>query len=97
MAWSPSASGFDRGGGGISGQIEDLVVRSGDRNRGLGSRLLEEALSWGRARGVVRFQLGADIRNSPDLSFYRRLGFRMSRMRMLYRSKGQKKWDILAL
>ncbi|MCL5953630.1 MAG: GNAT family N-acetyltransferase [Nitrospirae bacterium] len=70
--------------GGISGQIEDLVVEGGVRSRGLGSRLLREALAWGRARGSLRFQLSADLRNLSALSFYKLRGFRGSHMSVLY-------------
>ena len=71
--------------GGMSGQIEDLVLQSGVRSRGLGSRLLREALAWGGSRGSVRFQLAADLRNAFALSFYKRRGFRTSYMSVLYR------------
>ena len=73
--------------GGISGQIEDLVLQRGVRSRGLGSRLLREALAWGRSRGSLRFQLSADLRNAPALSFYKRRGFRTSHMSVLYRDR----------
>ena len=74
--------------GGISGQIEDLIVRAGARSRGLGSRLLEEALSWGRVRGAVRFNLALLEDNDFARSFYLHSGFRESRMRLLYRYEG---------
>ncbi len=74
--------------GGISGQIEDLVVRAGARSRGLGSRLLEGALSWGRVRGAVRFHLALLEDNDFARSFYLHRGFSESRMRLLYRYEG---------
>ena len=74
--------------GGISGQIEDLIVRAGARSRGLGSRLLEEALSWGRVRGAVRFNLALLEDNDFARSFYLHRGFRESHMRLLYRYEG---------
>ena len=77
--------------GGISGQIEDLVVQRGVRSRGLGSRLLREALAWGQSRGSLRFQVAADLRNAPALSFYTRRGFRTSSMGMLYRDPDPEK------
>jgi GNAT superfamily N-acetyltransferase len=73
--------------GGISGQIEDLVIQRELRFRGLGSRLLQEAIDWGRARGSCRFQLSADIRNLSALSFYKRRGFRSSHMSVLYHDR----------
>ncbi|MDA8028956.1 MAG: GNAT family N-acetyltransferase [Nitrospiraceae bacterium] len=77
--------------GGISGQIEDLVLQRGVRSRGLGSRLLREGLAWGQSRGSLRFQLAADLRNAPALSFYTRRGFRTSSMRVLYRDPDPEK------
>ena len=74
--------------GGVSGQIEDLVIHREVRSRGLGSRLLREALAWGRARGCLRFQLSADLRNLSALSFYKHRGFRGSHMSVLYHDSG---------
>jgi GNAT superfamily N-acetyltransferase len=71
--------------GGISGQIEDLVVGKEERFRGLGSKLLAEAISWGRLRGAVRFHLAAELGNDAARTFYIHRGFRESRMGLLYR------------
>ncbi len=58
--------------GALSGWLEDLVVSSAFRRRGLGKALLKSAVSWARRRGVTRIQLLADGRNVPALIFYRK-------------------------
>jgi GNAT superfamily N-acetyltransferase len=58
--------------GAFSGWLEDLVVSSAYRRRGLGKALLKSAVNWAKDRGASRIQLLADSRNVPALIFYRR-------------------------
>lgn len=58
--------------GAFSGWLEDLVVSSAYRRRGLGKALLQMAVNWAQERGAARIQLLADSRNVPALIFYRR-------------------------
>lgn len=58
--------------GALSGLLEDLVVTSTCRRRGLGKALLNSAVRWAHAHGASRIQLLADARNVPALIFYRR-------------------------
>jgi len=58
--------------GAYSGWLEDLVVSSAYRRRGLGRALLKSAVNWAKDRGASRIQLLADSRNVPALIFYRR-------------------------
>lgn len=57
--------------GAFSGWLEDLVVSSAYRRRGLGKALLKSAVNWAMDRGASRIQLLADSRNVPALIFYR--------------------------
>ncbi len=57
------------------GHIEHLVVRPDARRRGLGRALVDEALAWFRASGVVRVELQVDDRNPEGRAFWQRLGF----------------------
>ncbi len=57
--------------GGAAGLVEDVVVRSDWRGRGIGRGLLQALEEWARARGVTRLQLLADSSNAPALGFYR--------------------------
>jgi len=58
--------------GALSGWLEDLVVSSPYRRRGLGTALLKSAFHWAREKGATRMQLLADSRNVPALIFYRK-------------------------
>ncbi len=66
--------------GALSGLLEDMVVISGERGRGIGRRLLEAAEGWTRERGATRLQLLADRENGPALRFYERMGWRGTRL-----------------
>ena len=55
--------------------IEDLFVAQGSRRRGLGGRLVEEAVERARARGCSLVTLDTNERNSPAIALYESLGF----------------------
>lgn len=65
----------------FSGLVEDLIVSSVYRCRGLGRALLNAAASWARNQGAVRVQLLADGRNVVTaLIFYRKQGWKQTNM-----------------
>lgn len=67
-------------------EILNLAVASTQRRRGLGRRLVAEALGRGRTRGVEKCWLEVRASNQAALAFYRTLGFRQqSRRRAYYR------------
>jgi GNAT superfamily N-acetyltransferase len=68
--------------GGLSAQIEDVVVLPGSRKMGIGSRLLEECRAWSIERGARRMQLSADDRNVGATNFYTQNGWLRSEMRI---------------
>lgn len=72
--------------GGFSGLLEDLVVASAYRRRGLGRALLNAAVTWSREQGATRIQLLADGRNVPALIFYRKQDWKQTNMIALRRS-----------
>ena len=55
--------------------LEDVIVRSEYRDKGLGRKLVEHALAWARTEGMSRATLLADRDNEAALGFYRKLGF----------------------
>lgn len=57
------------------GQIESVRVSRAHRGRGLGRRLVEEALRLCEARGCALAQLTSDKTREDALRFYRSLGF----------------------
>lgn len=71
--------------GGPSALVEDMVVESAERGRGIGRRLLSAAEAWAAARGATRLQLLADRENAPALGFYGRAGWRPTRLVCLRR------------
>jgi ribosomal protein S18 acetylase RimI-like enzyme len=71
--------------GGLSGLLEDLVVSSAYRRRGLGKALLSAAVKWSREQGAMRIQLLADGRNVPALIFYRKQDWKQTNMIALRR------------
>ena len=66
--------------GAFSLLVEDLVVAPAFRGRGYGTQLLGSISKWGYERGADRMQLLADQHNGSALEFYRRQGWRRTRM-----------------
>ncbi len=67
-------------------EILNLAVAPARRRRGLGRRLVAEALGRGRARGAGQCWLEVRASNLAALEFYNALGFReRSRRRAYYR------------
>lgn len=56
--------------GGYVGLIEDLVVVSEHRGKGIGKQLLSFMEKWAEHRGLLRLQLLADSDNQKALEFY---------------------------
>ena len=52
-----------------------LMVDAGERRRGIGTALLEEAAKWARASGVTKLELHVFPHNEPAIALYRKLGF----------------------
>lgn len=55
--------------------IADLVVAASHRRRGIGRRLAEAMLGWGRERGLARAEVRVVARNAEGRAFWRALGF----------------------
>ena len=66
--------------GAPSDWIEDVVVESDWRGKGLGRALLAYVLQWARSQGATRAQLLADLDNTPALEFYEHLGWQSTRL-----------------
>ena len=71
--------------GGYVGVVEDFVIDSNFRSKGIGIRLLDELFDWAAQNGLKRIQLAADKHNETALNFYAKNGFKHSSMTMLYR------------
>ena len=56
--------------GGPVGLLEDVVVKTDYRSKGVGTALLSEIFSWCEEKGLTRVQLLADRDNQQALDFY---------------------------
>jgi GNAT superfamily N-acetyltransferase len=68
--------------GAPSAWIEDVIVASYARGRGVGRALLEAVLGWAREHGATRAQLLVDLDNPPALEFYQHLNWEITRLGM---------------
>ena len=59
--------------GAPSAWVEDMVVDSAYRGRGVGKKLLQHTQEWAKAKGATRAQLLVDIKNEGALGYYRHL------------------------
>ncbi len=66
---------------GLEAELEDLFVHPSVRRRGLGSRLLEFAVSRARTRGGRRIVLTTNERNAEALRVYAKAGFTFEQRR----------------
>lgn len=57
------------------GLVEDVIVRSDFRERGIGTDMLSKIFEWCENRGMTRVQLLADRDNSEALDFYASRGW----------------------
>lgn len=62
--------------------VSTLYVEPGLRRAGIGKRILEELITFGRARGVDEIDLGVEA-NNPAVRLYQGAGFRIQRYRMV--------------
>lgn len=61
--------------GALSALVEDVVVTESERDKGVGSMLLNALSDWAESRKATRMQLLADRTNEAALGFYRKLGW----------------------
>jgi ribosomal protein S18 acetylase RimI-like enzyme len=66
--------------GGRAAWLEDMIVHPDWRDRGIGRKLLEEALRRAREAGCLRVTLLTDPSNEEAMRFYSRAGFSRSAM-----------------
>lgn len=76
-------------------EILNFAVRTDVRRRGMGSRLLAQAIDWGKIHRVERVLLEVRASNSAALSFYEHHGFSIVGRRTSYYAKPEE--DALLL
>ena len=62
--------------------VSTLYVEPELRKSGIGKRILEELITFGKARGVDEIDLGVEA-NNPAVKLYLEAGFRIQRYRMV--------------
>ena len=71
--------------GGWAGLVEDVVVASSHRRRGIGAQLLAAMEARATGLGIGRLQMLVDRTNVPALDFYAVGGWQPTRLRALRR------------
>ena len=66
--------------GGKAALIEDVIVTSNYRGKGIGNSLLKAIEEWSWKQGARRLELLADITNEAAADFYSKLGWHKTRM-----------------
>jgi ribosomal protein S18 acetylase RimI-like enzyme len=59
-------------------EVDELVIREGCRSRGIGTRLMDEAVTFARENGCGRLTLTTDKDNADAARFYNRYGLESS-------------------
>ncbi|HEV57741.1 MAG TPA: GNAT family N-acetyltransferase [Phycisphaerales bacterium] len=57
------------------GNVHDMAVTAAYRRRGVGRKLVRQALAWFRSQGVTRFEVSMSIHNRTARAFWQSLGF----------------------
>jgi len=76
-----------RGSNGV--YLQDIYVRSGDREAGTGKRLLAKIAEWATAQGADHMRLSVDTENVAAQSFYRHIGMSSCDDEMLFQIFGR--------
>lgn len=60
-----------------TGMIWNIVVDRAYRRQGLGTRLIQRAITWGRRRRLRALALETQTNNLPACRFYQKMGFQL--------------------
>lgn len=75
-----------------------MVVRDGYRGRGVGSALMDAAITWSRDHGAHKVVLEVWPHNGAALALYRKFGFvEEGRRARQYRRSNGELWDAIAM
>lgn len=62
--------------GAYSAWVEDMIVTSEYRGKGIGKTLLEQVSIWAKSKGASRAQLLVDLDNQPAIDYYNHLSWK---------------------
>jgi ribosomal protein S18 acetylase RimI-like enzyme len=63
--------------------LEDVIVRSEQRNSGIGAELIRHAFAFSRRSGFAYIALLTDATNEHAIRFYKRRGFRVHKSKLM--------------
>ena len=72
-------------------EVRRLRVREGYRRRGLGAKLMEQALGFCQHHGYLKVMLDVRIERAPAIKLFEKFGFKLARQREL---EGRKVLDF---
>jgi len=64
-------------------EVRRLRVREGYRRRGLGAKLMEQALGFCQHHGYLKIMLDVRIERGPAIKLFEKFGFKLARQREL--------------
>jgi RimJ/RimL family protein N-acetyltransferase len=74
-----------------------LMVAEEYRRRGIGKRLLDEAVAWARASGIVKLELHVFPWNEPAIALYESFGFEREGYRRRHYERGGEYVDAILM
>lgn len=74
-----------------------LMVAAAYRRRGIGTRLLEEAVGWARMSGVLKLELHVFPWNEPAIALYEAFGFEREGYRKSHYSRDGEYLDAILM
>ena len=74
-----------------------LMVAEGRRRQGVGTALIQEALSWARGAGIRKVELHVFPHNEPAIALYEKLGFRREGYRHMHYRRGRDYVDAILM
>ncbi len=74
-----------------------LMVAAGQRRRGIGWALLEQAVRWAQESGVSKLELHAFPHNAPAIALYERFGFVREGYRRGHYRRGDELLDAILM
>jgi RimJ/RimL family protein N-acetyltransferase len=74
-----------------------LMVATGQRRRGIGRALLEQAVAWAREVGIEKLELHVFPHNEPAIRLYERFGFEQEGLRRGQYRRGSELVDAVLM
>ncbi len=75
-----------------------MMVARERRGQGIGGRLLDDSLRWGRESGLHKVDLGVWPHNAAAIALYRSRGFTVEgRLRRHFRRANGELWDVVTM